>query len=471
MAEGAEVKIKIEADSKPAVGAFARVTEAISAAKEKIGAFTKALGVVGFAIHGLKLAVDAIRILHAWMTKSKTEAENLRRQLEQSRYERGVARAVEEYKKLNSEIERTLRLEKERAAIANRRTARTRDEEDARAELAKQREIAGLDPAADGYAGRKKEIEDRYAREAAERTAARAREDAGRDTAGLRKELDAKERQIAGQTASRDADLKNAEEARREIAWRKGRRPWLDAMGPLGGKEREENEARIEELQKRAKASDERAKGKEDDIRAARDAAETIRQAIDAAGGGEAAKNRAEAAKTAIDQGARERAAEEARTAREKEKKDEETRRETAKQREIAEIEIDDPRYEEKVKAVERKYAYQAAEAEEDDATREAGRLTVDNEIRAEAAAEARAAREKEQDARIGELDGFAGRLAATEDVSVNRLTAIGLGSGVEARAGIAGDVKKIVDLLKEEIQATKDNKPYHSDGVATVGE
>ena len=53
----------------------------------------------------------------------------------------------------------------------------------------------------------------------------------------------------------------------------------------------------------------------------------------------------------------------------------------------------------------------------------------------------------------------------------MNRLTAIGLGSGVEARAGIAGDVKKIVDLLKEEIQATKDNKPYHSDGVATVGE
>ena len=33
------------------------------------------------------------------------------------------------------------------------------------------------------------------------------------------------------------------------------------------------------------------------------------------------------------------------------------------------------------------------------------------------------------------------------------------------------GDVKKIVDLLKEEIQATKDNKPDHSDGVATVGE
>ena len=120
---------------------------------------------------------------------------------------------------------------------------------------------------------------------------------------------------------------------------------------------------------------------------------------------------------------------------------------------------------------MERKYAYQAAEAEEDDATREAGRLTVDNEIRAEAAAEARAAREKEQDARIGELDGFAGRLAATEDVSVNRLTALRLGSGVDGRGGIAGDVRKIIDLLKEEIDATKANKPEPGDGTATVGE
>lgn len=471
MAEGAEVKIKIDADGSSAVGVFARLGEAIASARGKVRAFTKALGVVGFAIHGIKLAVDAIRVLHAWMTKSKTEAENLRRQLEQARYDRGVARAAEEYKKLNSEIERTLRLEKERAAIANRRTARTRDEEDARAELAKQREIAGLDPAADGYAGRKKEIEDRYAKEAAERTAARAREDASLDTAGLRKELAAKERQIAGQTASRDADRKDAAEARREIAWREGRRPWLDAMGPLGGKEREENEARIEELRKRAKASDERAKEKDDDIRAARDVAETLRLAIEAAGGGEAAKTRAEAAKTAIDQGARERAAAEERAAREKEKKDESARLEAAKQREISEIEFDDPRYEEKVKAVERKYAYQAAEAEEDDAAREAGRLAVDNEIRAEAAAEERAAREKERDARIGELDGFADRLAATGGVSTNRLTAIGLGSGVDARSGIAGDVKKIVDLLKEEIQATKDNKPDHADGVATVGE
>ena len=91
---------------------------------------------------------------------------------------------------------------------------------------------------------------------------------------------------------------------------------------------------------------------------------------------------------------------------------------------------------------------------------REAKQLAVVNEIAAEEAAKHRQNRES-----------FAERMAATEGVSQNRLTALGLGSGVEGRAGIAGDVKKIVDLLKVEIAAVKDNKPERTDGVAIVGE
>ena len=54
-------------------------------------------------------------------------------------------------------------------------------------------------------------------------------------------------------------------------------------------------------------------------------------------------------------------------------------------------------------------------------------------------------------------LSGFADRISAADGVSSNRLTAMGLGSGVKGDANIASDVKKMVKLLEEQIAATKD--------------
>lgn len=472
MANDAEVKIRLAADASQAEGAIKKLQGAFASAARGIGTFTKALGVVGFALQGVRLVADAFKTLHAWATKGRAAAESLRRELEQARYERGVENATKAYKALNDEIARTIRLEKERAAIRGRQTAGRRDAEDARLELAKQREIAALDPASEDYGKRKREIEDRYAAKAADAGAARSKEDRGAEVEGLRKELAARERQIAGQKASRDADLKEADAARREIEQRKKGRAWLNAMGPLGGEEREKNEARIEELGKREKAARSRAEGKAPGIQAAEDAAALLREQIKAVlGAGAGAGLRAEASKLAISQGERERAAAEERDEKKKAEaeaeKAESRRQELAKQKEINELDIDDPNYEKKRKAIERKYAYVAAEGLKTEEERNAATLAIDNEIRAEAADEAQDERRK----RSGELGGFADRLAATEGVSQNRLTALGLGSGVDGRAGIAGDVKKIVELLKEEIAATKDNKPEQSDGVAIVGE
>lgn len=472
MENDAEVKIRLAADASQAEGAVKRLQGAFATAARGIGTFTRALGVVGFALQGVRLVADAFKTLHAWATKGRAAAESLRRELEQARYERGVENATKAYKALNDEIARTIRLEKERAAIRGRQTAGRRDAEDARLELAKQREIAALDPASEDYGKRKREIEDRYAAKAADAGAARSKEDRGAEVEGLRKELAARERQIAGQKASRDADLKEADAARREIEQRKKGRAWLNAMGPLGGEEREKNEARIEELGKREKAARSRAEGKAPGIQAAEDAAALLREQIKAVlGAGAGAGLRAEASKLAISQGERERAAAEERDEKKKAEaeaeKAESRRQELAKQKEINELDIDDPNYEKKRKAIERKYAYVAAEGLKTEEERNAATLAIDNEIRAEAADEAQDERRK----RSGELGGVADRLAATEGVSQNRLTALGLGSGVDGRAGIAGDVKKIVELLKEEIAATKDNKPEQSDGVAIVGE
>ena len=476
---GSDVKIKVTADTSKAEGAVKRLNGAFAAAARGIGAFTRAMGVVGFAIQGIQAIVGAFKAIHAWVTKGSEEAKKLRRELEQARYERGVENAAKEYKKLNDEIARTIRLEKERAAIKARQTADRRDAEDARRELAKQREIAALDPASEDYGRRKREIEDKYATKAANTAAARTKEDRGTEAEGLRKELAATERQIAGQKASRDADIKEADAAKREIEQRKKGRAWLDAMGPLGGDKREENEERIKTLEKREKAARSRAESKTEAIQAAEDAAAILREKIEVVLGERNGElDRAEASKTAITQGARERAAEEARSKKAKEEADakkaeaeekkaaseakeaESRRLELAKQEKIRALDIYDPDYEKKRKQIERDHAYEAAGLADSEEEREAKQLAVVNEIAAEEAAKHRQNRES-----------FAERMAATEGVSQNRLTALGLGSGVEGRSGIAGDVKKIVDLLKEEIAAVKDNKPECTDGVAIVGE
>ena len=237
MAEDAEVKIKLTADARPAEGAVKRLKGALDTCARGIGAFTKALGVVGFAIQGIQLVWGAFKTLHEWMTKDREAAEKLRREMEQARYERGVEKAAKAYKELNAEIERTIRLEKERAATRTRQTTDRRDAEDARLELAKQREIAALDPASEDYVRRKREIEDRYAAKAAGESAARSKEDRDAELEVMRKELAARERQVAGQKASRDADLKEADAARREIERREvARQPFRPRQRVLDGK-------------------------------------------------------------------------------------------------------------------------------------------------------------------------------------------------------------------------------------------
>lgn len=59
----------------------------------------------------------------------------------------------------------------------------------------------------------------------------------------------------------------------------------------------------------------------------------------------------------------------------------------------------------------------------------------------------------------IDEYQSFARSLSGIGP-SENRLTALGLGSGVAAKADISGDVKRIIDLIKIEIDEIKANRP-----------
>lgn len=78
----------------------------------------------------------------------------------------------------------------------------------------------------------------------------------------------------------------------------------------------------------------------------------------------------------------------------------------------------------------------------------------------------------KERESRISVAEGVAERVASFDGVSQNRLTAMGLGSGVSASGGVASDVKKLVDLLKQQVDESKKlNEKDYSSGPATYAE
>lgn len=102
------------------------------------------------------------------------------------------------------------------------------------------------------------------------------------------------------------------------------------------------------------------------------------------------------------------------------------------------------------VKAEQERKAQSEAEAELNKTTRESERQHAQDKKRAQAEEN----REKEK--RASELEAFASRIDAADGVSGNRLTAMGLGSGVSASGNVAADVKRIADLLRQDVEANK---------------
>ena len=454
MGEEAEVKIKITADEKPAVGALERVKSALgrglvgalNTVRSMIGNVMGAFGVFGLAAQGVQALVAGWKRIHEWMHRAATAAKALREELSRVRYANEVAAAAEAYKQLNAEIARANKLEQERNSILKQRKAATRDNYDARLEMKKQGEIAALDPAAPDYAERRKAVERKYERWTSNVAERRAIEDAGANAAELRGAAESKEREIAGHQKSLRRQSRNTMTASEN--WRRS------------GSE--------EDMKTFQAEADKEAKMR-DTINALREEADSLRrQAAELAGAGYAAKVRNAANQQRI---TNEEGADAARRKAEDDRKNTERERAVAREKELAALDPSAADYDARKRAVGRKYDRLAAQAEGDTAAL----LALDREEREDAAREAGRTIDKANEARIdraGSLDAFADRLAATQGVSANRLTAMGLGSGVSPREGaLVGEVRKLADLMREEIEATKANKPARGDGTATYGE
>ena len=149
-------------------GAFTSLNGVVNTAAKAIGEVTKALGVVGFAIQGVKLVIDAYKALKEWLNRSKKEAEELAKTLQDARIKASIDAAIASYIRLNGQIAETLRMEGERVKIANQLKANNRALEDARIDNAEQTELNALDRNDPDYDARAALVGEKYRRKRAD---------------------------------------------------------------------------------------------------------------------------------------------------------------------------------------------------------------------------------------------------------------------------------------------------------------
>lgn len=149
-------------------GAFTSLNGVVNTAAKAIGGVTKALGVVGFAIQGVQLVIDAYKALKEWLNRSKKEAEELAKTLQDARIKASIDAAIASYIRLNGQISETLRMEGERVKIANQLKANNRALEDARIDNAEQTELNALDRNDPDYDARAALVGEKYRRKRAD---------------------------------------------------------------------------------------------------------------------------------------------------------------------------------------------------------------------------------------------------------------------------------------------------------------
>lgn len=203
-------------------GAFTSLNGVINTAAKAIGDVTKALGVIGFAIQGVKLVIDACKALKEWLNRSKKEADELAKTLQDARIKASIDAAIASYIRLNGQIAETLRMEGERVKIANQLKANNRALEDAKIDNAEQTELNALDRNDPDYDARAALVSEKYRRKRADLKTSRDLADISERQDRLYADADTKTQQANAfdkeveKTGERVIDLKRQIHAERD---------------------------------------------------------------------------------------------------------------------------------------------------------------------------------------------------------------------------------------------------------------
>lgn len=444
-----ETKIVINGDATGATGALNKVTgllnggliSALKGIRGAINGVMSALGLFGLAMQGIQAVIEGYKKVTEWMNRAAKAAAELR----MAAIFKGAADAMD---RLISRQEIYNKLLKEELADLNRRKeiqgierSGKEQRENEKREIARAKEIAG---AANDDEERK--IRQRWAEE----DELRERGKRYRELKGNVDEETEKSAIYGSKAGVAEANVKSADAAIAELR---------ENFIRMNEEQLKEAQKQIESLQAKRKANAEAAAEFRKEEEQAEKRAELYRQQIkDVQNGGGVAKAKAEA-EDAI----------KARKEREKNAKEQKTRDQNLedkklakmKEEELAALNPSSSDYERQKKEIERTYEIRAAEDKEKRAENETDRQAAKEEREAIGI---RHERERAEE-RASLASGLVDRAASFDGVSQNRLTAMGLGSGVSASGGVASDVKKLVDLLKQQVDESKklNEKDYSS--------
>lgn len=467
-----ETKIVISGDASGATSALKRVQDLVgkgligtlNGLREAVSKVMGAFGLFGLAVQGVQALIEGFKKIHEWMNRAATAAKALREELAKTKYDTQVAHAAASYEKLVKSLAEANRLEKERNDILAQRKAYERDIEDANAERNKQMEISRLDPNAKDYADWKKEIERKYEIAASDAKAARASEDVRAQSAALYRQADQKD----AEARSRGDELRKQE----AIVDAAVERRWKAAMEARNGGDAEKQKAK--EADEEFNRQFDKAKKIREEIESTIREAQSLRnKAGELAGGNLAANLLNEANKRRIANEAAAEAAEKKRKESEdserkaKDEADKKLQRDQnledkqldrRREEELARLDPTSPTYERDKKEIERNYEIKAAETKRDRATNAEDRRAAEEELKT---VQIRQDRERGEGI-AAQTEAFVVKMATQADSSrpKDRLTAMGLGSGAaidRTAQQQAADVKTLVQLLKEQVNLTRE--------------
>ena len=496
----APVKVPVEADTKDAeksIGSmFSNALRQASQFRSAVSRVFAVFGFAGFVVNGITLLVDVFRKLHDVIPRAAIAAKAAREEFEKISFEDSLKRAEAANERLNKSLERTVEIEKERNEILAGRKSTGRSIEDANLNREEAQAIAKVDVDAEDYAKQVEAIKREFENRRADVAARRSGEDTREGAADLYRQAETKDREenkYAAQyrEAMAKADALQEKSLNAEMAAR-GNGEWRGGSAEAVKKAEEADERWRKALEFAEKIREQMQK-------AADEAASLRRKAGEMAGGNLAENINADATRIKNDNESRADAAAEAKSKREKEQEaarkeddaakkhadtlaraakedawrrenlgaDDETMQNNLRIREnIAKDKFD--KAEAEIKAELKKPKEERDQDRIDALRRESEQAQSDMfGFRSQREAIEKSSREKQ----ISDLESSSARAQSVDAVSQNRLTAMGLGSGVSAKGGVQTDIRRIIDLIRQNVEATKNIKTVEIDTTATFTE
>lgn len=491
-----KVKVPVEADTDKAEAGL----------KTFVGRMRDLL--TGFGLVGLGTMIGGAvsRIVDSFKSAERA-AERFREVQSSLANAKAIQGLADEYVALKDAADAAAAAQSRELDMIDREVAARRKLAEAKAEAAKNAEIAAVDTAAPDYDRRVAEIERRYRSERAARSAANAeadvvlsrqrlgseaaakRREADAESAHLR-ELDAKIAQLRRDRSKNEIESVSLNDADKTTAvgavGTTLKQLFTGDWGRMADAKTEEGDAKREVAAKKAAADEleiarlvaERKRIAENQKRLAEEAESLIRQADAKAPEIEAAKLQGEAAAQA-DRNADSKAAADARAASETfERRLDEIRARAADAAELGAAETDRERAAVYGRRERRETAaFDAAKAKVEAETakpigeRDETMIARWREDMARSLAEALGARQSRTDIERSAAREREGRMFEAGPDRQNRLTAMGLGSGVSGAPTIDRHFERVIDLLRANVAATRDNKPTAESRAAVYGE